>query len=205
MLNPNFVILAATFNLIGGASYVIATIKGKARPNRVTWFLWALIPMIAFAAQISEGVGISSLMTFMVGFGPLIVLITSFVNKNAYWQITKLDLVCGFLSLAAIGLWVITRTGNVAIVLSMAADGLAAVPTLIKAWKQPATEDYRVFMFGMISAVITLFTLKSWNFADYGFPVYILFICLLLVAVIAFPKFRPFRKSENLISTNETP
>ena len=69
MLNQNFVILAAALNLYGSASYVIETLKGKTKPNRVTWFIWALAPLIAFAAMASEGVGLSALMTFMVGFG----------------------------------------------------------------------------------------------------------------------------------------
>ncbi len=194
MLHPNFVILAVTFNVIGCTSYIREILRGNATPNRVSWFLWALAPLIAFTAQITEGVGISSLMTFMVGFLPLIVFLTSFVNRAAYWRITRLDLVCGVLSLAALALWAITRKGDIAIALSIAADGLAAVPTLIKAWKEPETEDYRVFLFATISAAITLLTLPSWRFATVGFPLYILFLGLGLSAVIAFPRFRPFRR-----------
>ena len=194
MLNQNFVILAAALNLIGSASYVVETIKGKAKPNRVTWFLWALAPLIAFSAQLSQGVGISSLMTFMVGFGPLAVFIASFVNRKSYWQITRLDIACGVLSLGALVLWGITRTGNIAIAFAIAADALAAAPTLIKSWHEPESEDYRVFLYAAISAVITMLTLSSWNFEDYGFPLYIFAICVILSVVIAFPKLRPFKR-----------
>lgn len=195
MLNPNFIILAVALNLIGCTGYVVETIKGRTKPNRVSWFLWALAPLIAFSAQRTEGVGVSSVMTFMVGFSPLVIFLASFVNRNAYWQVTRLDIVCGVVSLVALGLWLLTRTGTVAIALSIAADALAAVPTILKSWKQPETEDYRIYLYAIVSAVITLLTVRSWDFATCGFPVYILLLGGLLTIVIAFPKFRPHRKA----------
>ena len=194
MLDPKFIIIAVALNVIGSAGYIAETVRGNTKPNRVSWFLWALAPLIAFSAQISEGVGITSVMTFMVGFSPLAIFLASFINRNAYWQITRFDIGCGLFSLAALALWAVTRTGNVAIVLSIAADGLATVPTLLKSWKRPETEDYRIFLYSTISAVITLLTLKSWDFAAYGFPLYILLLGLLLTTITAFPAFRPFRK-----------
>lgn len=82
MLNENFVILGAVIAAIGSLSYLIDTIKGKAKPNRVTFFLWTLAPMIAFAAEIKQGVGMQSLITFMVGFSPLLIFLASFTNKK---------------------------------------------------------------------------------------------------------------------------
>lgn len=57
MINENFVILGAIIGFIGGLSYLVSTIKGKTRPNRATWFLWALASLIAFSAEIKQGVG----------------------------------------------------------------------------------------------------------------------------------------------------
>lgn len=184
MINSNFVILAAMLNLIGSGSYVIDTLRGKTKPNRVTWSLWALAPLIAFSAELTEGVGIQSLMTFMVGFGPLMVLLASLINRKAFWKIDKFDIACGALSFFAIVLWLITKTGTIAIILSILADGMAAVPTIKKAYKEPQSESYNVFLLGSISALITLLTIKTWDFAHYAFPLYIFAVCLLLVILI---------------------
>lgn len=94
MLNENFVILGAVILAIGSLSYLIDTLKGKVKPNRVTFFLWALAPLIAFAAEIKQGVGIQSLMTFMVGFSPLLIFLASFVNKKAEWKLGSFDFIC---------------------------------------------------------------------------------------------------------------
>lgn len=186
MINEKFVLIGAILNLLGSTTYAWNTFKGKTKPNRVTWFLWALAPLIAFSAQINEGVGLQSLMTFMVGFGPLMVFIASFLNKKAFWEITKLDIVCGVLSVVALILWAVTGDGNVAILLAIAADLLAGVPTLIKSYKAPETEHPDVFRNGAISAVITLLTIQTWTFANYGFALYILLICLTLYSLIRF-------------------
>jgi hypothetical protein len=75
MISENFIYLGAIFNLVGSSNYAWNTIKGRTKPNRVSWFLWALAPLIAFAAMLGQGISITaSLMTFMVGFGPLVVL-----------------------------------------------------------------------------------------------------------------------------------
>lgn len=61
MLDANFVFAGLFLNIIGAFSYFLDTIKGKVKPNKVTWLLWALIPLIAFAAEVKQGVGLAHL------------------------------------------------------------------------------------------------------------------------------------------------
>lgn len=186
MLHPNFVIVGALLNLAGSLSYFIDTIKGKVKPDRVTWLLWSVIPFIAFTAQIKQGVGLQSLMTFMTGFTPFIIFLASFLNKKSYWRLGRLDIICGTLSVIGILLWYITKTGNTAIAFSILADGLAAIPTIMKSYHAPETEDYKVYLLGASSAAITLMTIKDWSFAYWGWPVYIFIVTLLLTVLIRF-------------------
>lgn len=186
MIDERFVILAFIFNILGTASYLFAVIKGTAKPNKVTWFLWALAPLIAFAAQFIEGVGLASLMTFAVGFGPLLVFLASFRNKKSKWKITKFDLLCGSVSVLALVLWAVTQDAMLALILSIIADLVACFPTLIKSWFHPETEDYIAYLFAGISAFITLLTLQTWTFMYYGFPLWILVIALLFTVLIKF-------------------
>ena len=186
MINENFVILGAVIGFAGVINYLIDVLKGKAKPNRVTWFLWALAPLIAFSAQIKEGVGLQSLMTFTVGFNPLLVFLASFISKKAEWKLTKFDFTCGALSLAGLTLWYFTQIGNIAIVFAILADGLAALPTVVKSYKAPESESYWVYLSAAINAGITLLVIKVWDFAHFGFPVYIFAVCVLLTVLIKF-------------------
>jgi hypothetical protein len=89
MLSQNFVVLGATIAVVGSLSYLIDTLRGKVKPNRVAYLLWSVAPLIAFFAEINQGVGLQSLMTFIVGFMPLIVFVASFFNKKAEWKLTR--------------------------------------------------------------------------------------------------------------------
>jgi hypothetical protein len=194
MIDEKFVIIGAILSFIGSMSYLIDTLKGITKPNKISWFFWALAPLIAFSAEIKQGVGWASLMTFVVGFFPLLVLISSFFNKNAYWKITKFDLFCGALSLSGLIFWQITRVGNIAILFSIVADGLACIPTIAKAWTNPETENWKVFLFSGINATITLMTLKYWNFQHSAFPIYILLADVILFAEIYWKIGKKFAK-----------
>jgi len=186
MLNPNFIYVGIFLQSLGGLSYFIGTVKGKVQPNKVSWFLWSLAPLIAFVAEIKQGVGIQALATFIVGFVPLIIFLASFLNKKAEWKIAKLDVVCGALSILGLVLWLITQVGNIAIFFSIVADGLASIPTIIKSYYEPESENDLVYLFGVVNAGIALLVIKNWNFQHYAFPVYLIILCSILVLLIRF-------------------
>ena len=176
MLDVHFVILGAVIGLGGMLSYVRDTIRGVTQPNRVTWFMWSLAPFIAFAAEVQAGVGLRSLMTFVIGFGPLLILAASFSNRQAAWHIGPFDWLCGALSAAGLITWLATRHGTVAVVASIAADALAATPTLRKSWSAPETESASAYVTAAVNALITVLTIDRFTTANAAFPLYILVI-----------------------------
>jgi hypothetical protein len=90
------------------------------------------------------------------------------------------------LSFLGLGLWYITKEGNIAILFSILADGFAAVPTIIKSYYHPETETSKVYLLAAFNAAVTLLTIKVWSFAHYSFPLYILILCVLLFILIKF-------------------
>ena len=186
MLNENFVFVGIAINAIGLSSYLIDTLQGKIKPNKVSFAIWSLAPLVAFFAQFKQGVGIQSLMTLSVGIFPIVILLGSFVNKKAYWKITRFDLSIGALSLIGLVLWQITKVGNIAIFLGILADGLAYVPTILKAYKFPETESALPWLAVSVNGLFTLLTITTWNFANSAFPLYFLIINLIVFVVVQF-------------------
>ena len=184
MLNQNFVFVGIAIAAVGLSSYFIDTVRGKIKPNKVSFALWSIAPIVAFFAQIKQGVGIQSLMTLSVGIFPIIIFLGSFVNKKAYWKITKFDLICGALSLAGLFLWYVTKVGNLVILFSILADGLAYVPTIAKAYKYPETESAWPWLAASTNGLFTLLTITIWNFTHVGFPLYFLVINLIVFVVV---------------------
>ncbi len=186
MINQNFVIVGTIIATAGCLSYLVDTLKGRVKPNRVSYLLWSLAPLIAFFAEIKQGVGIQALMTFIVGFLPLTIFIASFVNNKAVWNLTGFDLMCGTLSIVGLVLWYITKSGNIAIIFSILADGLAAMPTVVKSFNYPETESGWPYLTSTISAILTLLTVKVWNIANIAFPLYIVLITLVIFSLVQF-------------------
>jgi hypothetical protein len=149
MIDEKFIFVGVALSFAGGMSYLIDTVKGKARPNRVSWFLWAIAPLIAFFAELNQGVGLQSLLTFIAGFNPLLIFCASFINRKSSWKLTRLDAWCGTLAVLGIICWRITGSSNVAILFSILADGLAGIPTIVKSHRDPGSENYQAFLFGV--------------------------------------------------------
>lgn len=186
MLHQNFVIVGAIIGAIGSFAYLVDTFKGRVQPNRVSFLLWSVAPFIAFAAQIGQGIGLESLMTFTSGFFPFVILIASFTNKKAEWKVTKFDLLCGFLSVLGLILWLVTEVGNIAILFSIIADGFAAVPTLVKAYKYPESEVSWPWLATSFGVVLTLLTLTHITFANSGFIIYVLITNTIIFSLVYF-------------------
>jgi len=186
MIDERFVILGSVIAAIGGLSYLIDTVKGKVKPNKVSFLMWALAPLIAFAAEVKEGIGLLALTTFVAGFEPLLIFIASFFNKGAKWKLNTFDLVCGSLSIVGLIFWQITKSGNIAIIFSIVADGLASLPTIIKSFNHPETESGWPYFTSVISATIALFVVKDSSLASIGFPVYLLIVCLIIFLLVQF-------------------
>ena len=82
------VILSVVISVSGSFAYIKDTLKGKSKPNRVSWFLWALAPFVATGAAIYSGADLwATVRIFTSGFLPLIVFIASFFNKQSYWKL----------------------------------------------------------------------------------------------------------------------
>ena len=117
----------------------------------------------------------------------MLVFISSFFNKKAEWKIVKLDIVCGVLSVIGLILFLITKEGNVAIIFGIIADLLAGIPTIVKSYHHPASENIWPYFAGVINPGIVILTITDWNFEYFGFPIYLIFYNL-TVTLLLFSK-----------------
>ena len=175
MLPEYFAYLTIIFALIGVSLYIKDTFLGKTKPNRVSWLFWTIAPFYVVYVGDKYGVYMHLLMaTYMAGFGPLLVVIASFFNKNAYWKITKFDIGCGILSAVAIIVWVTTKNGTLSLVFAILADFFAGLPTIIKSWRHSDTETIGPYLYGNFNSIITFLIIKDFSFLNLAFPIYFL-------------------------------
>jgi uncharacterized membrane protein HdeD (DUF308 family) len=178
------VFVAAAFSLLAALAYIRSMFKGQTKPNRVTWLMWSVAPFVATAASVSMGTDLAVIPVFMAGFAPFMIFVASFLSKKAYWKLSTFDYACGGFSALAVTLWFLTSDPILAIVLSIVADALAAVPTIIKAWHEPKTESIWPFLIGAFSPITSFLVASTWSFSELSFPSYLISINLLLVCLI---------------------
>ena len=178
------VVVAAVASVLAALVYIRSMFTGRTKPNRVTWLMWSIAPLIAAAAEVSNGVGWAVLPVFMAGFSPLMIFTASFFAKKAYWKLSTFDYFCGVLSGLALVMWWLTKEPNVAIVFSIASDALAAVPTITKAWSNPETESSWPYVVGMFGAASSLVVAARWIFSSYAFPIYLIITNILVLLAV---------------------
>lgn len=162
--------MGIAFSLAGGFTYIRDTLRGVTSPNRVTWSLWAVEGLLAFVAERQQHVGLASFMTLFLGLVPLVVVAASFRDRQSYWKIGRFDVACGVVSLGGLVFWLVSSHPTVALVAFVAADSIAGLPTLRKAFVAPASETAWNFFAGAINGGITMLTLSRFTTAGALFP-----------------------------------
>src|SRR3989344_1114112 len=173
------VVGVSVLQVIAVISYVRGMVSGTTRPNIVSWFLWECALLIALAAQLSAGASWSAviLVTALIVDGA--VLCVAFFGYG-YKKFGITDGVCLFLSLAAILLCALTDNPLVALVFAIFADATAYVPTMVKAFRDPFSETASTWLLSAVAGFLSILLASTADFANLAFPVYYVFINLVV-------------------------
>ena len=177
------VLIGAVVTFAAGVGYAVDTLRGRVQPNRVTWFVSGVTAWIACAGQVLQGVGLGAVLTFAVAVVPTLIVAASFADRDGYWRTTRLDLVCLALAGAAVVV-LLTSAGDLAIAMGITARGLGALPTVVKAWRAPRTEQTTVYAAGVFGALCTLVAAPEWTFRTVGFALYFLAFCSVMTVLV---------------------
>ncbi len=191
------VLIGALVNIIGMFPYIHGIILEKNRPNKISWLMWTISPMIATAAALSKGAGLIVLPVFITGLVSFPVLAFSFMNPKSHWELKWFDYLCGSFSVVALLLWIITKNPGLAVLFAIAGDFTAAIPTLIKSWKYPETESVNIYAASLFNSLTGFFAIQTYSFSEAGFLIYLNIINTLLILAIILPEH--LRKKQTIL------
>lgn len=181
----SLVIVSTLISFSGAYVYVHDTLRGTTKPNRVSYAMFALAPLIGTAAALSAHADLwVTVRTFIGGFVPLVVLIVSFINPNSYWKLTLFDFICGVFSVVALILWLVIDQPAIAVLFAALADGFATIPTIKKSWTNPETESGFSYLMYMLSTLIILPAIPVWNLQNSAFQIYLLMANIIILFAI---------------------
>lgn len=186
-------IIAGILSLVGYIPYIITIIQGKTRPNRATWWIWTLVGGLLAFSYLSEGDPNSIWLPLGYFIGPFITAILSLRYGYAEW--TKLDIACIVVAIISIVPWWLSHDATITLLINLIIDATGAIPTVVKTYREPETEDFTAWIIFWVANTLQLFAISMWNIAAL-YPIYLFILATSIVAFIIRGKIKK-RTTEN--------
>jgi len=166
--------------------YIRDILKKKTKPERASWFIWAMLGFIAFFSQLAKGASYSLYMTGVQAAGDLFIFILAI--KYGLGGFEKRDRIALIFVVLSLVLWLFTREAIVALIMVILIDGTGGVLTIIKSYREPATETLSAWVFNTFSGLFACVAVGSLNPALLAFPIYIVVINFAIFMSIMFSR-----------------
>lgn len=174
-------IIAGILSLVGYVPYIISMLRGITKPNRATWVVWTIIGGLLAFSYIASGNRDSIWLPLGYFIGPFIIMILSIKYGYATW--TRVDSYCLVAALFSVIPWFLTHNAILTLLINIFIDAAGAIPTLIKTYYEPETEDFVAWFIFLIANTMQLFAIESWDLSA-SYPVYLFFLASTMVFFI---------------------
>lgn len=171
ILSQNFIYVGVALSMTGYLVYVRDVRRGKADPDLVTWGLWTAIPLLAFGTQLTQGVGLVSLVTFTAGIGPGMVFITALRAPRPPHRLHPIDFLCGSTAVIGVIIWVTSGDPTLGLWAFLVGQFAAGTPTLFKVWFEPDSESKLTYVMDIATSGLAPFCVTRFSVATVGFAI----------------------------------
>jgi hypothetical protein len=177
-------IVAGLANLAGFIAYIRDIFRHKTRPERAMWWIYSVLFMVLWAAQLSAGATWLLISTATYVITTLCIAILSL--RYGYGSFHARDVIS--LAVAALGLllWRATNDPLLAILMVVVVDLAGFWLTLFKTWQAPHSETLFAWQLALVSAVFGLLSVSSWRFSLIVYPLYAIVADALLIWIIVY-------------------
>ena len=162
-MKETLAIIAALLAVVGNVPYLRDIVKKRVQPHPYTWFVWSIVSCIIFFGQVAKGAGIGALPTAASEIFTVIIFLFSL--QYGFKKIRTIDTVFLMVSLLGIIPWVLTKDPTWSVVIAVAIDLCAFIPTIRKTWASPGTETPLLFATNVFRHILMLFSLQAYNLA----------------------------------------
>lgn len=181
-----FLLISIVLSVWGFLWGIRTILKGYFRPQRMTRFLFMLIFVLIFVFLLMEKDTNSIYVAFMAAFGSVVIFLLSL--KKGMGGRSKFDLVVLTVALIAIGMWALIGNSLAGLVTSILAGTMAYIPTYIKSWKNPGTEDWFFYLIYVSASVFSILSIREFSLAKMAFPVFLALSNGALIVIIVLRK-----------------
>jgi hypothetical protein len=175
-------LLSAAVSFAGFILYIKKILAGKTRPEKSSWWIWTILMLVAFLAQLAAGATWSLLLTGTLLIGNLAIAILS--RRYGYGKFKKIDISALLLTALGLWLWWITKNPLVALLIIICVDFSGNILTMLKTWRAPYSENTSTWILTTFGALFGTLAVASMEISRLIFPVYVIIANLMVLGVI---------------------
>lgn len=160
--------------IIGSAQiiYLINTLRKKVKPSILSWLGWALLMGTSLVSQIvSNGWQWSQTTLLCSTAGCVAISTAALLSRNFSLAVRDWNFL--LLGLACMGLYYWSSNAWITTIFAILADALLAIPTIVKAWREPATERSSAWILGAVASTLALVICVGHDTLYVLFPLYL--------------------------------
>lgn len=184
-----FAVVGVIIAILSYIPYLKDTLSRKTKPHAFTWFVWSLMTVIAFFAQVSEGAGVGSAIlgvTAVVSF-----VIFGIALRYGRTNIAPIDWAFLAAAILALAVWFLTNDPVWSVILITFIDATAFGPTFRKAYIFPHSETLISFMLSGVKHALVLASLEIYTTST------VLYSFYLVLANVAFAGMLILRRAQH--------
>ncbi|MFA5773250.1 MAG: hypothetical protein WC908_01080 [Candidatus Paceibacterota bacterium] len=167
--------------------YIVSILKGKTKPNRATWWIWAFMGFVLALSYYFSGAENTVWVPIVEFIGPLSIAILSLKYGEGGLK-NKTDIICMAGALISVLLWIIFNNPVIALVTNLAIDSFAIIPTIKKSYLRPEGEDFWAWFGTGLADSLNMFAVEKFTFAILIYPIYMLVSDLIIIFILLLRK-----------------
>ncbi|MDB5164583.1 MAG: hypothetical protein JWL89_209 [Candidatus Saccharibacteria bacterium] len=169
-----FALISAILILVAAPPYVIDTLKGKTKPERVTWLIFSVLGLVAFVSQLSLGASWSLLFSGLDTGAS--VLVFALALKYGVGGHTRLDVAALIIASIGVVIAVIAKEPVISLLGVVLADISGVALTVKKAFLSPASETAISWLLVGTASFFGLLSTGKFSFGLILYPLYLMIV-----------------------------
>ena len=168
-----FGIAAGVIEFISLPIYVHSILNGATKPDRVTWWVLALISTLIAISYYASGARDTLWLPIVYAMCMLIIALLSLKYGEGPITLNFLDRISLIGALLSAAVWWMIHSPVPALFLNVATEFIGLIPTIIKSYRRPWTESKAAWIIGTIAALLNILAISEWTLVIAFYPIYV--------------------------------
>ncbi len=179
MIVELFGYLSGVAILLSFVPYTIDILKGRTRPERISWLIWGLLGSVFFFSQLAKGGTYSNILAGVQTIGDFFIFLLAI--KYGIGGFMKRDIIGFAGALLGLFLWYITKEAAIALFLAIFVDAIGTGLTVVKSYELPETENITAWLLTFLGGLFACVAVGSFDLILLALPIY---ICLASLSIL---------------------